>query len=323
MRSVEDIDFSKLNAKQFEELCFDLLFELGFKNLVWRQGGADNGRDIQGRLPVPNPLVDPFDEHWFFECKHYEAGVPPVELNSKIAWADAEKPKHFVFFVSSYITTPARTWLDAIRRDKFYRIHLIEGKQLQHLIVGFDRLVVRHFSSDNQKLMQEAQRAWVIHNLIPEPGLLRALADSFALEEYDTAQIAFLWSAMKMRFRELDANMADSESQSYDSIFSILRANANTDSMVLNSDEVVNLIQEEQGWCDYEPVYPYVYASQFSHVVDRVEYISIYCIVWGSDGEAVEVLVDQNSSFTYRIRHIRFGAKDELGKAKEILRSGI
>jgi len=35
----QDIDFLKLTDKKFEELCFDLLLQLDFRGLIWRQGG--------------------------------------------------------------------------------------------------------------------------------------------------------------------------------------------------------------------------------------------------------------------------------------------
>jgi HJR/Mrr/RecB family endonuclease len=104
VRSIEDINFNLLSPKQFEELCFDLLMELGFRKLIWRQGGADSGRDIQGTREVTSELLDPFEETWFFECKRYENGVPPEALNSKIVWADAERPKHLVFIMGIRIS---------------------------------------------------------------------------------------------------------------------------------------------------------------------------------------------------------------------------
>ena len=71
MRNIDDIDFTKLSSTRFEELCFDLLMELGFQKLIWRQGGADSGRDIQGTREVRCNLLEPFEELWFFECKQF------------------------------------------------------------------------------------------------------------------------------------------------------------------------------------------------------------------------------------------------------------
>src|SRR5437016_10260108 len=103
MQDLDTFDFLALTDKQFEELCFDLLALSGFEKLEWRQGGADSGRDIQGTFVSANPLDIHNEETWFFECKHHKTGISPDQLNGKIAWADAEKPKHLVFIVSSYL----------------------------------------------------------------------------------------------------------------------------------------------------------------------------------------------------------------------------
>ena len=108
----DDIDFLKLSDSQFEELCFDLLLFMDYQGLVWRQGGADSGRDIEGSRTVNNPLIGAYSEKWFFECKRYENAVSPEKLNSKIARADAENPQHLVFFISSYLSNNARTWIE-------------------------------------------------------------------------------------------------------------------------------------------------------------------------------------------------------------------
>lgn len=321
MHTFDDINFNRLSPTQFEELCFDLLMELGFRKLVWRQGGSDSGRDIQGTREVTPGLTEPFEETWFFECKKYERGVPPESLHSKIAWADAERPKHLVFIVSSYITNNARTWLEAISRDKFYRVHLIEGKQLQHLVFRSQSLMKRHFSTDVQQLMQQAHRTWVLHNLIPEPWLLRTLAETDNLPEYTPPQLAFLWASLKIRFSELNANMSDSWGESYDIMFNMLKQHTNTDDPVVDSSEAWSLIDEQEGTTHYDVVYTKVYAAQVAHLVDRVEYIALYSLVRDSDGEGLEVLVDQDSSLTYRVRHISTGAGAAVTHAKNVFDS--
>lgn len=316
---MSDIDFMTLSPDEFEELCFDLLDEIGFEQLVWRQGGADDGRDIQGVKRINVGVVEPYEEIWFFECKRYQNGVPPNDLSSKIAWADAESPKHLLFFVSSYLTTGARDWLSKISSNKPYRIHLVEGKRLQSLVSKSHRLMTRYFASDVQNLIKEAHRTWIHHNLIPEPELLRTLAEEENLEEYSTPQLAFLWASLKVRIREILANMDDSFSESYDSIFSMLKHRANTKEPVLSYLEQWSLIDELDEFSYPDLVYNKVYAAQVAHLRGNIENIALYCFVRDGEGEGLEVLVDQDSSLTCRIRHITSGAKNALSEAKEIL----
>ena len=35
-----DIDFTRLDWKQFDELCFDLLIKYQFHSIMWRKGGV-------------------------------------------------------------------------------------------------------------------------------------------------------------------------------------------------------------------------------------------------------------------------------------------
>lgn len=315
------IDFLRLSPTQFEELCFDLLMELGFKRLVWRQGGADSGRDIQGTRAVDTRLVDPYEETWFFECKRYEGGVPPEVLHSKIAWADAERPEHVVLLVSSYITNSARTWLSATARDKPYRIHLIEGKRLEELVARSSSLVIRYFSSDAQQLMQQAHRAWIFHNLIPEPQLLRTLAETQNLADYQPGQLAFLWAALKVRFEEVNSDMADSWPEAYDILFGLLKRYTNSDRPLLEPEEGWSLLSQHEGTTDGDLVYRKVFAAQVAHLHDKVEYIALYCFVRDDEGEGLEVLVDQDSNLTFHIRHIAANAKAALAQAKSVLQT--
>lgn len=320
MQTVVDIDFQLIAPEQFEELCFDLLMACDFQRLTWRQGGGDSGRDIQGVREVPSALVEPFNETWFFECKRYATGVPPEDLNSKIAWADAERPNHLVFLISSHLTNPARDWIDKIRATKHYRIHVVEGKQLRLLVGRFSNLVTRYFASDIQRLMQDAHRAWLFHNLVPEPGTLRRLAAFDHMDEFTVPQIAFLWASLKIRAKEVTKDMEDSAPEEYGHLFTKLKLNATTIRSVLEGAEEWSLINVVEEILLYEPVYSKTFAVEIAHIVDNTERIALYCLVRDGDGEGLEVLVDQDSSLTCAIHHIPNGARDALAGAKRMLK---
>lgn len=185
-----DIDFTIIkDGKMFEELCFDLLIRLGFKRLKWCQGGSDNGRDMEGYLGNSNALIGSYDEKWFFECKHHSKGINPEAIFSKIAWADSGRPKHFALFTSTYITTPTETWFEGIKsQGKFYKMSIIEGKQLKQLILMFPDLIKKYFISESQKLLHETEINWVVRNILPSIDTLYYLyknIDYKILEEND------------------------------------------------------------------------------------------------------------------------------------------
>jgi hypothetical protein len=141
----DDIDFTRLSGKRFEELCFDILARLGYYDLVWRQGGADNGRNIEGCLDVNNSLVGSYAEKWFFECKNHQAGINVRDISDKIDWAKAEQADHFVLFSSSYLTNNAMTWLEKTKDRCTFNIHVITDKNLKNLILRYSDIQGSHY----------------------------------------------------------------------------------------------------------------------------------------------------------------------------------
>lgn len=189
----DDIDFFKLIPTEFERLCFEILLKYNYSQIIWRQGGADNGRDIEGYFEFTNP-IETIKTKWFFECKHYtSSGVPPEHLNSKIAWADAEQPEFLVLFISSYITTSARTWLDSIRKQKQYKIIVIEGEELKSRLVLFPDLVERFFAADrHEQLLLQIKSHKLKYNIEPSYELIKEISNNIDTSKLDLNDIGFL-----------------------------------------------------------------------------------------------------------------------------------
>lgn len=80
---IEDINFDEISPREFENLCYDLIVQYNFSNLIWREGGADSGRDIEAFFTFTNSISD-FKTKWFFECKRYAKGVPLMNLLQKL-----------------------------------------------------------------------------------------------------------------------------------------------------------------------------------------------------------------------------------------------
>lgn len=189
---IEDINFEKISPKAFENICYDLLVNYNFHNLIWRDGGSDNGRDIEGNSNYFNPFKN-IEHKWFFECKHYSSGVPPNDLSSKIAWADAEQPDFIVFFISSYITTGARTWLEKITPQKNYKIIVIEGVELKNKLVKYPDLIERYFSENNhEKLFKDIKDYKIKFNIKPSYEILKEIIENINLEKLDKEDLSFI-----------------------------------------------------------------------------------------------------------------------------------
>src|SRR5438093_1024935 len=259
----DDIDFSRLTDKTFEECCFDLLARLGFHDLEWRRGGADKGRDIEGRFPVSNLLVGSYPERWFFECKRYSKGVPPAELNSKIAWADADRPDHLVFLLTSYLSTAAREWLEKQCSKKPYRIHTIDGKNLKQLLVKFPDVVRQHLGDEFTQLVRDAKRQWLLHDLLPEPAALNVLSEHLADNLISTSDVAFLWCSYYIRQTEVKEWCEDNEYFCYDSSFPILSKACTPTRTVLSKGETLKRIESTAGYLDPPALYSRYIAGRY------------------------------------------------------------
>ena len=175
---IEEIKYNDISPTEFENLTYDLLTSYNFQNIVWRKGGADSGRDIEAQLYFSN-AIKKVKTKWFFECKHYLKGVPPEDLNSKIAWADAENPDFLVFIISSYLTNNARTWLEKIKVQKIYNIIVIEGDELKERIIQYPDLVERYFALNrHEKLLKNAKENKNKFNICPSFELMNLPAAS-------------------------------------------------------------------------------------------------------------------------------------------------
>ncbi|MHC1782322.1 MAG: restriction endonuclease [Anaerolineaceae bacterium] len=309
--SDENIDFLSISDTLFEEVCFETLFELGFKGLIWRQGGADNGRDIEGYFQTQNPLIDGVIEKWFFECKRYEGGVPPEQLNSKIAWADAEKPKHLVFFISSYLSNNARTWLEKISQDKPYHIHVIESVLLKKIIIRFENIVNKYFMNQYEKLLFEAQRNWLVHNIFPDVSTLMILSYHLDFSKLTNKELGFFWTVAKHREGELDELLVDDQQLILDRFFFEIANRSNTKNPIITEDLDISTIQITHGINDWEITYPnYIIAKLILNKSTR-PIPAIYSLIFDSEGEGVETLVQATSDFPTLIRSIKKKAKTE------------
>lgn len=206
-----DIDFEKIDWKQFEELCYDLLVKFGFHSMCWRQGGADSGRDIEAHKYITDTIVSPFTEKWFIECKRYSSGLPLDQITEKVEWARVEGADHFLLIVSSYLTQQTRDWLTKAKAKEHFKIHLIEGKFLKQQLLLFPELIQKYFADDYVKLVKSMLQQWVIYHVLPEAKALYDLYIHLDFELLNAEELAFLWHAFNQAEETLDAYCDDKD----------------------------------------------------------------------------------------------------------------
>jgi hypothetical protein len=319
-----DIKFESLDSVAFEELCFDLLARFGFHALVWRQGGADSGRDIEASYTVAHPLAKHYDDRWFVECKLYKVGVPVEELASKVAWAEAEKPAHFLIITSSYLSNNTRIWLEKRTASAPFKTHVIEGKQLKQMLLGFGDLVERYFITRYVKLLSEAAQNWILHQLLPDRETLYILFEHLNPASLTTGEIAFLWSAFLFRKSDIE-EWEESNEVSFPSLplYELLTSSAQDTPMLaaefrritLGRGTVhVSLVKSIDFGAEY-----YVTEGLLSDS-DKGPYLVFYSFYAPRSGPGLEVVVEGTLSLEARIRLIKSDVGTEFKIAQNILR---
>lgn len=309
------IDFKILTPDQFEELCFEIILRHGFSSVIWRQGGADNGRDIEAIFTSSNGIIGTFTEKYFFECKKYEKGVPPAEIFSKIAWADAEKPQHLVFFISSYLSNNAREWIDKIKRDKYYKVHIIEGKEFAGLVAQHDDIVSKYFITDKYTtLLNETVSKWVIHELTPNFNTFQYLLNHLEKQTLNVKYVVFLYTLYYVNYSSLE----ELENEIYygveimpyiDELSEILKKKHNCNESVLTEEYNFETLSGE-GFLDVDEDniskfnYDFIACKASTKTEENGSFkLCYYLFRRLSETENIEILLYHNSSLEYKIRY--------------------
>jgi hypothetical protein len=88
----------------FENLSFDLLVMAGMTNTVWRTPGADGGRDIEGDVPIVDFSESSSVQHWYVECKRYQAAVDWPTVAGKLSYAENHGADYLLFITTSTLS---------------------------------------------------------------------------------------------------------------------------------------------------------------------------------------------------------------------------
>lgn len=139
---------SHLDETEFENFCYDLLVEMGAKNISWRKGTglasspADRGRDIECYFEREDVDGSVTLEKWFVECKHYEKGVPPDKLQGALSWARAERPDKLLLIASHFFSNATKDHLESLERNDRppFKIKTWEKPELEKLTLGKTKL---------------------------------------------------------------------------------------------------------------------------------------------------------------------------------------
>jgi hypothetical protein len=146
------IDLTGLAPSEFEELTYDLLRELGAKELSWRKGTplrgttSDSGRDIECQFHYPGPTGEVLVERRFVQCKHYKDAVPAERLQSGLSWARAARPDTLLFAVSGFLSNSAKDFIKQYRSTEHppFRIQTWENPDFEQKLASYPSLLRKY-----------------------------------------------------------------------------------------------------------------------------------------------------------------------------------
>lgn len=152
MTLMETTAFHYLDSTEFEEFCSDLLSELGFINIDWRKGTgkasspSDRGRDIVCQYVRKDVDGATHLETWFVDCKHYQRGIPPTELENLLAWSHAEGADVALIIASNFLSNPAKDFLSQYQKTRKpgFKIKYWERPQLEKWIQEKKKLAKKY-----------------------------------------------------------------------------------------------------------------------------------------------------------------------------------
>lgn len=144
---VPDIDFSKLNARSFEELVFNLLQKLGFKEIEKEWRIQDRSIDIKANFYPTDPFGAERKETWLVETKFYRESRADLKTIHQLTGYLASLPESFkgLLVTNGQITSAANQWLESIESQRRIEIRVLDGTDLKRLLLQHNDLVNKFF----------------------------------------------------------------------------------------------------------------------------------------------------------------------------------
>lgn len=231
---------------------------------------------------------------------------------------------------SSYVTNDCREWLTKILPSKRYRLHIVEGKALSLLLLGFPDLLLCYFDHYH-RLLTDAVRTWNTLGILPSPEQLFHVSKHVDLAALSSAEHAFLYCVWRVRENEIDNWIIDNEPFTFANLQASLQTLAREGAPLLASAKTVRVVTEavesmafrvllregkaymlDDGRKDHPPL-----GVRAELVLDFPTSArpALYTYHVLEDGTAMEVLVEGGRSLTSGIRRVATDVQSDQPKA--------
>ncbi len=144
-----DLDYSKLDSEQFEDLAADLLVELGF-SIQRTPLMSDRGFDFVASFQTRDPFGAEKADTWFVEAKFSPQKRVSVSALRRILGSlmTSSGAKKGLVVTNSQPTSIAREFLSETVKNSGHEVRIIDGTELTALLVQHPSLVRRYFTSE-------------------------------------------------------------------------------------------------------------------------------------------------------------------------------
>ena len=137
----EEYDFSKLDDREFEKMCRDLLVDMGFQNVTQRGNtrASDGGVDLEADMKVETILGEQ-KQHWIFQCKHTKAQIDRKDISEIPDLLEEFQASGYGLFYSGMLSPQT---LDRIKKKETI-IYWAKG-ELEILLRKYKNTAIRYF----------------------------------------------------------------------------------------------------------------------------------------------------------------------------------
>lgn len=139
-------DFTKLTDEDFEIMCRDLLYEMGFQNIQVRgkTRTPDNGIDITAEEEYQT-LIGTEKRKWIFQCKHTKGQINRKDLSEVRDLLREFNADSYGLFYSGYFSANTLDRMNTLRQNEKIKIHGWDFNGLELLLTKFPKISMKYF----------------------------------------------------------------------------------------------------------------------------------------------------------------------------------
>lgn len=143
---VSDYNYEKLTSAEFENMCQELLGEMGFVNVRQRgkTNASDGGIDIEADAQIKSPFGDEL-QHWIFQCKHTKKQLSRKDISEIPLLIEEFNAEGYGIFYSGHFSPQT---IERIKNLKC-RTQYLGRRDLNIELRKNTRIILKYFGSDS------------------------------------------------------------------------------------------------------------------------------------------------------------------------------